>query len=367
MPEITFILPHWAYWGAILAVPAGLMAAARMLPRREKASGRSAALAYFFLLTGGFAGMHRLYLKNAGAVFFIALFFAVLYCNDAARQTRNAHSIARNEVSILRFDLQRAEEDGADAAEILEMEESMADATAREELLATTRADWQKAARGAAALILLMILADAVLLPRLLRRARRAQEPPPGSAPAPEISETAPEAPEIKNETLERGKLWRAAAALNSTLGEFVSYWTVLAVFVFYYEVVARYVFNSPTIWAHESMFLLFGMQYMLAGGFCLRHGAHVRVDVLYGMMPPRARAVADVLTSVFFFIFAAALAVTGWIFFRDSFAIREASFTEWAIPYYPIKFMLPLGGALLFLQGAGKLLQDIAALRGRA
>ena len=30
----------------------------------------------------------------------------------------------------------------------------------------------------------------------------------------------------------------------------------------------ARFVFNSPTNWVHESMFLMFGMQYMLCGAF---------------------------------------------------------------------------------------------------
>ena len=38
--------------------------------------------------------------------------------------------------------------------------------------------------------------------------------------------------------------------------------------FGYYYEVIARFVFNSPTNWVHESMFLMYGMQYMLAGAY---------------------------------------------------------------------------------------------------
>ena len=49
-----------------------------------------------------------------------------------------------------------------------------------------------------------------------------------------------------------------------------MAYWSIVAVFVYYYEVISRYVFNSPTNWAHESMFLMFGMQYLIAGGFVL-------------------------------------------------------------------------------------------------
>ena len=37
-----------------------------------------------------------------------------------------------------------------------------------------------------------------------------------------------------------------------------------------------------------------------------------------------------------------------------------EASFTDWAPPYYPVKFMMPFGGVLLLLQGVVWLIRDI-------
>jgi len=123
-------------------------------------------------------------------------------------------------------------------------------------------------------------------------------------------------------------------------------------------------VFNSPTNWAHESMFLMFGAQYLLAGGFCLREDAHVRVDVFYMRFSKKGKALVDVLTSVFFFIFAVSLLTSGWTFFNDSFQVREVSFTEWGIQYYPIKLTLAAGAALLLLQGISRLLHDIAILR---
>ena len=148
---------------------------------------------------------------------------------------------------------------------------------------------------------------------------------------------------------------------MNGYVGEFVSYWSIIAVFVYYYEVIARYVFNSPTNWAHEAMFLMFGMQYLIAGGFCLRENAHVRVDVIYTRLSKRTQAIMDVITSMFFFIFVLTLLVTGWIFFHDAFSIREVSFTEWGIQYWPVKFVLPLGAVLLLLQGISQLVKDVA------
>jgi len=111
-------------------------------------------------------------------------------------------------------------------------------------------------------------------------------------------------------------------------------------------------------------MFLMFGAQYLLAGGFCLREDAHVRVDVFYMRFSKKGKALVDVLTSVFFFIFAVSLLTSGWTFFNDSFQVREVSFTEWGIQYYPIKLTLAAGAALLLLQGISRLLHDIAILR---
>ena len=127
---------------------------------------------------------------------------------------------------------------------------------------------------------------------------------------------------------------------------------------------VARYVFNSPTNWVHESMFLMFGMQYLLSGAYALREGSHVRVDVLYNYLPLRGRAVMDVATSVFFFIFAGTLLWTGWIFFSDSFGVREVSFTEWGIQYWPIKLAMPIGAALILLQGLADLVRNVLMLK---
>ena len=354
MPEITFILPHWIYWGCfVIAVPAFLMWSARRTPARDFALRPSLRLAYFLWLVGGFTGLHRLYLKSWWAGVFIALFVAVIICNQEARLTRNAHSIARNDVVIAQFDITRAQEDEETPAVIAALEEQHVAKAKSEKSLAAKLQDWHDRSLLVAVIIFVLLLVDALLLPRALRRAQQKQRAPP---PIPlSAKKTAP---------TDGGAFTRWVSWGNGVVGEFVSYWTVVAVFVFYYEVIARYIFNSPTIWAHESMYLLFGMQYMLAGGFCLRENAHVRVDVIYLHLSARGRAIADLCTSVLFFIFVLSLLGTGWIFFADSYAIRESSFTEWAVAHWPIKFALPLGGFLIALQGAVFVLRDIALLR---
>ncbi|MDT0502320.1 MULTISPECIES: TRAP transporter large permease subunit [unclassified Halomonas] len=160
---------------------------------------------------------------------------------------------------------------------------------------------------------------------------------------------------------------------VSGFFGRYVAYWSLIAPFVFAYEVLMRYAFNSPTNWAHESMTLMFGMQYLMAGAFALREGGHVRVDILYQRARPLTKAALDLLTSVFFFIFTVALLVTGWKFFSQSVSDRlffgasyanEVSFTEWAVQYYPVKFMLFFGALLLLLQGIAQLIRDVQAFR---
>ena len=170
------------------------------------------------------------------------------------------------------------------------------------------------------------------------------------------------------------GNLFTAGVdRISGFFGRYVAYWSLIAPFAFAYEVLVRYAFNSPTNWVHESMTLMFGMQYLIAGAFALREGGHVRVDILYQRARPLTKAALDLLTSVFFFIFTIGLMVTGWKFFSQAVSDKyffgssyanETSFTEWAIQFYPVKFMLFFGALLLLLQGIAQLIRDFQAFR---
>lgn len=152
----------------------------------------------------------------------------------------------------------------------------------------------------------------------------------------------------------------RAIDWISDKSGLFVAFWTVNAVCFYFFEVVMRYLFNMPTIWVHEASFLLLGMQYLLAGAFALLHGAHVRVDVLYNLLPVRGRVGMDIFTSMFFFIFALALLITSWTFFVNSYSMHETTVETWGIQYWPVKGMMVLGSVLILLAGLSKLIKDI-------
>ena len=175
-------------------------------------------------------------------------------------------------------------------------------------------------------------------------------------------------------------KFMMAVNKTNIFMGKMMVGVALLAVFVITFEVVLRYIFNRPTNWGHETMILLFAIFYCAAAGYAHYYRAHVRVDVFYSTRSPRAKAYLDIITAPFFFLFTIVFIYTSWNFYWSSQMMEagskvlgfvvpgEASFTDWAPPYYPVKFMMPFGGVLLLLQGVVWLIRDIhMAATGRA
>jgi TRAP-type mannitol/chloroaromatic compound transport system permease small subunit len=372
MPSITFALPHWIYWSGLLFVPLIAMYLVRKQRGKKVEGGLSNPIAYMLWLAGGFVGLHRFYVKNPWGLIYIPVFIVLLLANVQVKSAMNMISAAKNNLSIAEFDLERAQaavkEGKADTRQKL-AETGQALETARRALVEENAgfSKWNWITRIIVAVIALMLLIDAFLLPKLVRQCAASEAR--GADPAGKAL-TIVKAPETGKYTDPTMNIHLSSLAfidkINGYTGEFVCYWSIIAVFVYYYEVLARYVFNSPTNWAHESMFLMFGMQYMLAAGFALREDSHVRVDVFYLLLPDRAKALIDMITSIFFFIFAIALFWTGWIFAADSIRVWEVSFTEWAIQYWPVKVTLVIGPLLLFLQGFARLVKDVIIIRGK-
>ena len=150
---------------------------------------------------------------------------------------------------------------------------------------------------------------------------------------------------------IERINTWTAA----------ISSWSLLAMTLFVaFEVVSRYVFNKPTIWAWDVNVQLMMMLLMLGMAEAYRRDVHVRVDVVTSHLSPRQRAWIEVALAPVFFFVTVLLVWSCWEYFLDSYQRREDASTIFAPPLWPIKFTLPLGGALLLLQGLVKLVRDL-------
>ena len=151
--------------------------------------------------------------------------------------------------------------------------------------------------------------------------------------------------------------------AVNDRVGNLLSYFLFFFFVLLLMEVILRYFFNSPTVWANELAQMLFGAYAILAGGYILRTGGHVNVDILYSRLSRKQRAVLDIVTSSLFFLFCGMLLVYGGSLAWDSLARFEHSQSAWNPPLYPAKLMIPLAALLLILQGLAKLIRDILIL----
>jgi TRAP-type mannitol/chloroaromatic compound transport system permease small subunit len=148
---------------------------------------------------------------------------------------------------------------------------------------------------------------------------------------------------------------------INGWIGKALPPLMLLITAIILYEVIARYAFNAPTLWAHETVQLVFGLYAVLSGGYILNTGGHINVDIIYGRFSKRGRAIADILTFPFFFIFAGVMLYFGVDFAIYSLRLLEHSGSVWDPPVYPFKLMVPIGAFLLLAMGIIKLFCDIS------
>lgn len=132
------------------------------------------------------------------------------------------------------------------------------------------------------------------------------------------------------------------------------------------YEVFVRYVLNSPTSWALDVSFIMYGTLFMMGGAYTLSRGGHVRGDFLYRLWKPRTQGAIDlVLYILFFFPGVLALIFAGWKYAARSWQYGEVSVNSPAgIPIYQFKSIIVIAGILLFVQGIAQVFRCIIAIR---
>jgi TRAP-type mannitol/chloroaromatic compound transport system permease small subunit len=152
----------------------------------------------------------------------------------------------------------------------------------------------------------------------------------------------------------------RAVDRLSEGIGLLVSVLMPAMVVVLAIEVVARYVFNSPTLWAYDTAIFMFGYTGLLGGAYALKRREHINVDLFYARLSPRGKAVLDVITGLLFFFFMALVVIYGWGTAIDAIEGGEATATLWGPPIGHFKLMIPIGAALLILQGLANWIRSL-------
>lgn len=117
-----------------------------------------------------------------------------------------------------------------------------------------------------------------------------------------------------------------------------------------------------------ELQWYLFSALFLLGAAYTLRHNGHVRVDVLYGALSRRKQAWINLLGTLLFLLpFTGLMIGLSWHWMLNSWHQLEVSPDPGGLPRYPIKTLIPLAFALLFLQGVSEAIKHIVTLRGGA
>lgn len=155
-------------------------------------------------------------------------------------------------------------------------------------------------------------------------------------------------------------------------LTEFVAKWTIWLVLVVVLisagNAVMRFTIHySSNAWL-EIQWYLFAAIFMLMAGYALLKNAHVRIDLIFGHVSPRAQAWIDIIGTLLFLT--PMVLVTIWLSYpmvENSIAINEQSSNAGGLVRWPVKVLLPIGLILLQLQAVSELIKRIGFLAGKA
>jgi TRAP-type mannitol/chloroaromatic compound transport system permease small subunit len=158
----------------------------------------------------------------------------------------------------------------------------------------------------------------------------------------------------------------RAIDAVNERLSLIADALVLLSCLISAGNAFSRYAFSiSSNAWL-EIQWYMFGALVMLGTSYTLKRNEHVRVDIVYTNIPTRWQIGVDIFGGILFLLPAALImAYLSWPIFHNAWAEHEMSGNAGGLVRWPIKIFLPLGFALLSLQGISELIKRVAILRG--
>ena len=162
-------------------------------------------------------------------------------------------------------------------------------------------------------------------------------------------------------------KIAHGIDALNELVGRWV-YWLVLImVLESAGNAIVRKLFNSSSNALLELQWYLFSAVFLLCAGWTLLRNEHVRIDILQSRYPPRVQAWVDVFGTIFFML--PMVGIFFWLsipWFWRSYTEHEISGSAGGLTLWPARLLVPIGFALLSLQGLSELVKRIAFLAGK-
>jgi len=152
---------------------------------------------------------------------------------------------------------------------------------------------------------------------------------------------------------------------LNELIGKAVSWLVVLMVLVTFSIVVMRYLFNTGSIQAQESVIYMHAILFMLAAATTFKQDAHVRVDIFYGKMSNRKKAVVNFFGNLLMLLpLCSFILWSSWEYVSSAWEVHESSREAGGLPWlYLLKSVIPIFTILLILQSISEIGKSLLTL----
>lgn len=130
---------------------------------------------------------------------------------------------------------------------------------------------------------------------------------------------------------------------------------------------IVRKVFDTSSNALLEIQWYLFAGVFLLGAGYGFLKNSHVRIDFISSHLSPRTRNWVDVVGIVaVLFPFCLISIALSWPLFTQALATGEMSQNAGGLIRWPAYALIPLGFALLMLQGLSELIKRLAFLTGK-
>ncbi|MBS0594503.1 MAG: TRAP transporter small permease subunit [Proteobacteria bacterium] len=162
-------------------------------------------------------------------------------------------------------------------------------------------------------------------------------------------------------------KLSQAIDRLNATVGRYAIWLIFAATAISALNAVVRKLFNYSSNGFLEVQWYLFAWSFLIAAGFTLLQREHVRIDVVNSHLPKKLRVWIDIVGYVLFLTSICVMVLyLSTPIVIEKFRSGEMSGNPGGLIRWPVWLALPVGFALLLLQGWSELIKCIAFLRGQ-
>jgi len=154
--------------------------------------------------------------------------------------------------------------------------------------------------------------------------------------------------------------------ALNTQVHRFARWLVLAAILISAGNALMRKLFSVSSNAYLELQWYLFSAVFLLSAGYTLLKGEHVKIDLIYGRLSRRTQVWIEIFgTLAFLFPFCLVTIYLAWPVFVSKFYNGETSASAGGLLFWPAWGLIPVGYALLLLQGLSELIKRIAFLTG--